>query len=100
MSYPSNKLYGGECSGIEEAFTLVIAELNYERRLAQKEDVNDPFVDHMMAEINTIQALRSEYLERVNAVRNALMHEWMGKSEWGKLFAESYFRGDYSSLAI
>ena len=99
--HPSNKLYNGECSGIEEAFALVIAELNYERRLAQKEDANDPFVDHMMAESDAVQALRSEYLERVNAVRNALMHEWMdGKSEWGKLFAESYFCGDYSGLAI
>lgn len=100
MSHPSNKLYHGECGGIEEAFALVIAELNYERRLAQKETPDDPFVEHMMDETNAVQALRAEYLERVNAVRNALMHEWMGKSEWSKLFAESYFSGDYSGLAI
>ena len=100
MSHPSNRLYNGECNSIEEAFVLVIAELNHERRLAQNEDANDPFVEHMMAESSAVQALRAEYLERVNAVRNALMKEWLVKSEWHQRFAECYFSGDYSGLAL
>ena len=102
MGHPSNTLYRGECTSLEEAFDLVAAEFAYEIRNCPVEDEEDrKFIKEFTADMKTIEALKQEYQTKVNIVRDALMREWQERKEaWASGFADAYFSGDYSSLAI
>ncbi len=102
MEHPSNTLYRGECKSLEEAFDLVIAEFSHEIRNCPVESETDrEFIKEFTADMKIIEALKQEYQVKVNAVRDALMKEWQERKDgWASGFAEAYFSGDYSSLAI
>ena len=102
MAHPSNTLYRGECTSLEEAFDLVIAEFAYEIRTCAAEDEKDrEFIRESTADMKKIESLKQEYQTKVNAIRDALMKEWQERQDgWASGFADAYFSGDYSQLAI
>ena len=104
MTHPSNTLYNGECYNIEQAFDLVVAELNYEARLDPRSNGTDEFeqqlVSRLKDDVQEVQQLRSEYYARINAVRNELMADWKKRGGWAPTFAQCYEDDDYAALAI
>lgn len=102
MDHPSNVLYRGECSDIEQALALVIAELKYEAtlNLGFNDAEAERFASTLNDDIASVEKLRSEYYARVNAVRDELMTQWETRDGWARGFAEAYRNSDYTGLAI
>lgn len=97
MKHPSDALYKNAIKSFEEALEVVEAEFTLEKSLWPEEEAVKPTFTEGLKEA---QALKAEYLQHINVVREQLLKEWEKRGGMAERFAIAYFSGDYSHLAI
>ena len=97
MKHPSNQFYEGQCTSIDNALDLNVSQFRFEKGLWPEEEKVSPTFTNGLKEA---EALRSEYMQKINNVRDKLMKEWLTREGQAQSIAEAYFSGDYSILAI
>ena len=97
MEHPSNKFYNGECTSIDDALALNCQQFRFEKSLWPEEEKEQPTFTN---ELKEAEDLRTEYLQKINGIRDDLMNEWLKRTGQAQTLAEAYFSGDYSILAI
>ena len=100
MRHPSDALYNNECLSLDQAFQLVLNELCYEIDLCREPEEEAAFIKDFKEGMARVRELKSEYRDFIETKRGELMKEWQDRGGWAADFAEAYFSGDYSSLAI
>ena len=100
IEHPSNTLYNGECTSLEQALELCEQEFQWELKTLPDFEEGEKLESALHYTLKEIQDLKKEYDLFVESTKQRLMEKWNTREGIAKDIAKGYFTGDYSHLAI